>query len=384
MVLSLDVFSVGEAAEFWNERLGPASTGSASTGSAAGELAVRAELAEALGRLPLAMEHAAAYVAANRMDGAGYLGLYRARRQALWQRATPPDDYHATITTTWEIGFEKARETPGAADLLNLCCFLAPDDIPLGLLVEQAAALPEELAAVLGDELDLNDALSALERYSLLGRADGMLGIHRLVQMVARDRMGEDRGRKWVEAAVDFLAKTYRFDPHVMTTWAACGQLMPHLAVVVELAAELDHLTVRAAYLNGSAGYYLQHFGDLVRARPYYERALAIREAVLGADHPDTALSLNNLGALLDSMGDYAGARPYYERALAIREAVLGADHPDTALSLNNLGYLLQAIGDYAGARPYYERSLAILEARLGPAHPNTKVVRRNLAGLGD
>jgi tetratricopeptide (TPR) repeat protein len=73
---------------------------------------------------------------------------------------------------------------------------------------------------------------------------------------------------------------------------------------------------------------------------------------VLGADHPDTALSLNNLGGLLQGMGDYAEARPYYERALAINEAVLGADHPATAVSLNNLGYLLQAMGDYAGARP--------------------------------
>src|SRR5206468_6420191 len=33
--------------------------------------------------------------------------------------------------------------------------------------------------------------------------------------------------------------------------------------------------------------------------------------------------------------GDYASARPYSEQALAIRERVLGPDHPDTATSLN-------------------------------------------------
>jgi tetratricopeptide (TPR) repeat protein len=68
--------------------------------------------------------------------------------------------------------------------------------------------------------------------------------------------------------------------------------------------------------------------GDLAGARPYYERALGIRERVLGAAHPDTATSLNNLGMLLQAMGDLAGARPYYERALGIRERVLGAAHP--------------------------------------------------------
>jgi hypothetical protein len=119
-------------------------------------------------------------------------------------------------------------------------------------------------------------------------------------------------------------------------------------------------------------------------ARPCYERSLAIKEKVLGPDHPGTAQSLNNLSMLLKTMGDLAGARPYVERALAIWKKALGPGHPDTAASLNNLGTLLQAMGDLAGARPYYERALAIFTARLGPDHPHTQTVRRNLAALPD
>src|SRR5207237_1429866 len=92
--------------------------------------------------------------------------------------------------------------------------------------------------------------------------------------------------------------------------------------------------------------------------------------------------SLNNLGALLQDMGDLAGARPYYERALAIREQALGLQHPDTAQSLNNLGFLLQALGDLAGARPCYERALAIREQALGPQHPDTAQSLNNLGTL--
>jgi Tetratricopeptide repeat len=47
---------------------------------------------------------------------------------------------------------------------------------------------------------------------------------------------------------------------------------------------------------------------------------------VLGAEHPDTANSLNNLAGLLYSQGGYDGARPLYERALAISEKVLEAE----------------------------------------------------------
>ena len=52
-----------------------------------------------------------------------------------------------------------------------------------------------------------------------------------------------------------------------------------------------------------------------------------------------TASSLNNLAHPAQDQGDLAGARPLFERALAIREKVLGPEHPDTATSLNNLAY---------------------------------------------
>jgi tetratricopeptide (TPR) repeat protein len=81
-------------------------------------------------------------------------------------------------------------------------------------------------------------------------------------------------------------------------------------------------------------------------------------------------------------MGELSQAKPYFERALAINEEVLGAKHPDTALSLNNLGGLLQAMGELSQAKPYYERALAIVKEKLGVEHATTKIMERNLAIL--
>jgi Tetratricopeptide repeat len=66
------------------------------------------------------------------------------------------------------------------------------------------------------------------------------------------------------------------------------------------------------------------------------ERALVTREARQGADHPDTAATLNNLAGVLSDQGDLVGARALHERALAIFEARLGADHSTTAHSRQN------------------------------------------------
>jgi tetratricopeptide (TPR) repeat protein len=87
-----------------------------------------------------------------------------------------------------------------------------------------------------------------------------------------------------------------------------------------------------------------QHQGDLDRAHTLHQRALTIREARLGADHPDTATSLSNLANVLYNQGDLDGARTLYQRALTILEARLGADHPDTVQSRQRLAAVVAAL----------------------------------------
>jgi tetratricopeptide (TPR) repeat protein len=89
-------------------------------------------------------------------------------------------------------------------------------------------------------------------------------------------------------------------------------------------------------------------------------------------------MTLNNLAGLYHARGRYADAEPFYQRALAIRERVLGPDHPDVALSLNNLAVLYDAQGRYAEAEPLYRRALVIGEKKLGPNHPIFETILKN------
>ncbi|MEW6264879.1 MAG: tetratricopeptide repeat protein [Thermodesulfobacteriota bacterium] len=120
--------------------------------------------------------------------------------------------------------------------------------------------------------------------------------------------------------------------------------------------------------------------GNYPQAEPLLKRSLAVREKVLGPEHRDTSQSVNNLAGFYDILGDYARAEPLLQRALAIREKVLGPEHPDTARSLNNLAEVYRARGKYAEAEPLYERALAIVEKVLGPEHPDTA---KSLSNLG-
>jgi hypothetical protein len=124
--------------------------------------------------------------------------------------------------------------------------------------------------------------------------------------------------------------------------------------------------------------------GRYGEAEPLYRRALAARERVLGAEHPRTLISVNNLAFLYKSQGRYGEAEPLYRRALAASERVLGPEHPHTLGSVNNLALLYQSQGRFGEAEPLSRRALAARERVLGAEHPDTLGSVNNLAALYD
>src|SRR5690606_15428468 len=101
--------------------------------------------------------------------------------------------------------------------------------------------------------------------------------------------------------------------------------------------------------------------GDTDSAISVHTRVLALRERVLGPEHPNVGESLNNLGVLMLDRDNLA-ARAVLERALMIRERALPRDHPHVASTLSNLGFAYVGLGDAAAARPLLERALAALD----------------------
>ena len=59
---------------------------------------------------------------------------------------------------------------------------------------------------------------------------------------------------------------------------------------------------------------------------------MEIRRQVLGEQHPDFAISINNLAELYGGTGRYEEAEQLYRQAMEIRRQVLGEQHPDFAI----------------------------------------------------
>ena len=129
---------------------------------------VTRKLAEALGGLPLALEQAGAYIESTGCTMEDYLEILAAQPAELLAEESP-SDYNQTVATTWSMAISNVREdSPGGEDLLNLCAFLAPDDIPLSLLKSGGQTMPESLSNAAKDLFTLNKSLGSLKRYSLI------------------------------------------------------------------------------------------------------------------------------------------------------------------------------------------------------------------------
>lgn len=340
-------------------------------------------LATALGDLPLALEHARAYVKQKSITLAAYLDLFKTRHADLWKKTSKPQNYHSTVATTWDISFHQvAEQSPSAADLLNLIAFFAPDDIPLDVIQAGKEYLPEPLAGTVVDPLALNSAIATLGRYSLVERKNDNLSVHRLVQTVTRDHLTDESRKQWAEAAINMVNAAYPFDSDDVRTWTDCARLLQHGLASAAHAETESVAPEQTARLLSQMGLYVSNRAQFAVAKTLFERALAIDERQFGPDHPKVATRLNNLGSVLQDLGDLQGAKAYLERALAIDEKQFGPDHPTVATIVNNLGGVLQALGDLEGARRAGERSYRIMRAALGDDHPHTRMAKENLDSL--
>jgi len=366
--LPLDVMESDEAVEFLLDKTGQDDEKSAK------------KLAKELGYLPLALEHARAYICELGIPIREYLNLYKQYHIEILKRSKAPIGYKGTVDTTWKISFDKVKnESKEAGDLLNLFAFLAPDNIPLGILTEGVEYLPKSLSKTVSDPLELNSALQSILKYSLIKLHKDLVSIHRLVRAVIRSRLDKKGAKKWAKAAVEIVNYSFPENPQDLENWPDCERLLPHALIAAEHSQKFEMAPESTGRLLNETGLYLQERGEFGEAKTAVERALAIYEATYGPDHADVAAMLSNLGLILKDLGELENARKLMERALAIDEATYGPDHPDVAILLSNFGPILQDLGQLESARELMERALAIDEATYGLDHPHVAITLSNL-----
>ena len=330
------------------------------------------EIVAALDGLPLALDQAGAYIEETNCGLSQYLELYTTRRrELLLRRGRYPVDHPDSVVATWSLSFVQVeQESLAAADLLRLLAFFHPEYIPEEVITLSARELGDPLKAVADDSLALDAIIELLLRYSLIRRSPKAktLSMHRLVQAVLKDGMDRDVQRVWAERTIRAVNKA--FPDSELKNWERCQRYLPHVYICAQHIDDYRIVFPEAARLLNEAGVYLIVHAQYKQAEELLQKALAVRQQVLEANHPDMARTLNDLGVLYRSTGEYVRAEQLHLEALRIQEQILGRDHPDVAQTQYNLARLYRAQGAYFKAEPFYWQALHIREKALGIDHP--------------
>jgi tetratricopeptide (TPR) repeat protein len=319
-------------------------------------------LAEELGRLPLALEQAAAYTDQQHLSLARYLAMFRERRTELLARGQPLA-YHGTVDAVFTLALDQLHQTdPAAGQLLQLCALLAPDEIPIGWLLGKPHLLPSPLADVARDPLRASEVTGVLYQAALLTPdVDDTARLHRLVQAVTLHQLLDNDRHELVARTVALLAALFPDQPGEPETWPVCARLRPHADTLIDHARSQQLATSALAELLHRMSIYIWARGlGLSRARDLDEQALGMRQRLYEGDHPQIAASLDSLAVDLYELGEYARARDLHQQALAMYRRLYKGDHPRIAHTLNNLAVALRELGEFKRARHLDEQALAM------------------------
>ncbi|MEM6290310.1 MAG: serine/threonine-protein kinase [Myxococcota bacterium] len=195
----------------------------------------------------------------------------------------------------------------------------------------------EPYAALLRPQLD-DDALGDSTRAGILGAlASFELGRARYTDAVAL-----------AERAAEHHRSAHGED-------ALYGSLLNDLAVSLDFAGLAD------------------------RSVQTYERAIAVRGAALGPEHPDVAQSLDNMAQALQNAEKLDQALDAAQRAQAMY-AVAGPELGVAGINWNTLGNVYAGLGRWREAKAAYEHAVRIMSSAFGPTHPYAAMSMNALA----
>ncbi|HEO65473.1 MAG TPA: tetratricopeptide repeat protein [Spirochaetes bacterium] len=154
-------------------------------------------------------------------------------------------------------------------------------------------------------------------------------------------------------------------------TWQALKRIDSHPKHAI-------YLLKKALTYDPKSFYTLTFLGQGYQRAGQYSKALSLfravhKRAVKKHDRLWVAVSLNNMGLVYKKQKDYSKALDYYSKALKIRIATLGANHPLCGVSYNNIGAVYYYLKDYKKAQRFMLKAVRVLERKWGSDHPHVK-----------
>jgi len=329
-------------------------------------------IAEHLGHLPLALEQVGAYIKENNISTSKYIELLKTSDSDFSTKLLPCDEYPVPVTAAFELTLKKVEKTSKEArELLNICSFLAPDDIPLYIFDNW----------VKKSNLSLSDIVNILEQFSLIESGDNSFSIHRIVQRILRNNLDEYSKKQLIHITLKAVNDAFLFNHEETKSWGKCSSLISHLVNLSEFCSTSNIQDPILGELLKKAGKYLDFICLHSSAKDMLEKALSIKKLILGQNHPEIAEILVILGGVTGQLSDWKEAKKIYELALDIDITNFGPVHLNVSRDMTCLGAVLFTLDNLSESQDLLKKALTINQTLFSPEHI---MVGRGLLNYGE
>jgi tetratricopeptide (TPR) repeat protein len=340
-------------------------------------------LAEELGHLPIAIVHAAAYLAETRQTVDEYLSRFAENAHQLLSEHPGDSDLPGPVSRTWAIS--TALLTPDAEHLFNLCAFFSPEPIAVELFPQDTADAddPPGLEEFLPAPHRLRAAASQLHRLSLANYdgARDLIQMHRVVQAVTQGRLRQARVEAFrgYRAAVDtLLARSNPGNPDHSSSDAAYDLSLQHL--------ESDHRflhspdpALRSLIVAQVRRLHLR--GGHLEAMQFGQEALKIWREVFGEDDLQVLTISVEVAIAMYLGGHVADSHALILRVRPLLQRYTDGDGLKVFLLCETIhGAVLRARSQFHEALDLDTATLPTAEAVFGQYHERTLNIRHNIA----
>ncbi|WP_434099785.1 tetratricopeptide repeat protein [Streptomyces minutiscleroticus] len=394
-VVAVDCYTPAEAVAYVGERLTRADAAHLQDGAAT-------DLAAALGLLPLALSHAAAYMINEKVTCGQYLQLFTNRRLLLDEvlpASADTEGYGRQVAAALLLSLDAAQaadETGLAVSVLRLIAHLDPAGHPRELW--QSSVVLHYLRPRLGLRRSLlrprtspeqtHNVLRLLHRYGLIdddssesnGVTDNrrIVRLHSLTARAARETVPARDLPVIVRAAAEGLAQLWPEVDETLPDFAAV--LRANASALTACAEDTVWTQEEARLLVWRAGKSLMAAGDFTTAIGYWEALVEQAGQRLGAGHREALLTRTNLACSYTSAGRFREAIALQERGVVECERELGSRHRATFIARANLGSSYLYAGRVSEAIAVLEQVAADRKRHLGDRHPDYENTLVNLA----
>jgi tetratricopeptide (TPR) repeat protein len=357
------------------------------TGFAAAEderrVSAATRLATTLGHLPIAVEHAAAYLAETGQGVEEYLARFTENAHQLLSEQPADSDLPGPVSGTWAMSITLL--TSDAEHLFNLCSFFSPEPIAAELFLQPAADVkgPPGLTEFLSSPQRFRAAATQLQRLSL-ARFDGarnLIQVHRVVQAVTKGRLRLDRievFRAYRDASDTLLASSNPGNPDHGSSDQVYDLSLQHLESDYRFLHS-ENPALRSLIIDQVRRLHLR--GGHVEAGKFGQDVLEVWRESLGEDDLQVlALSVEvAISMYLD--GHMSDAHELIQRIRPMLQRFNDGDGFKALLQCENIyGAILRARSQFREALTLDLSILNRFNTDFGVSHERTLNVRNNIA----